>query len=119
LLFLCRHVKLAIFTNLRGVVRRKFFLSTILAFLADAILMQRYVDLSGQFKRVIPMVKVRASAHSKDIRFFDIEHDNSRTRDFVRESFCLVSAAIRRSRVCCHSTENLYAGSANSAPAAV
>jgi circadian clock protein KaiC len=46
------------------------------AFLADAILMQRYVELSGQFKRVISVVKVRASAHSKDIRFFDIEHDN-------------------------------------------
>ncbi|PUA18909.1 ATPase domain-containing protein [Glaciimonas sp. PCH181] len=46
------------------------------AFLADAILMQRYVEISGQFKRVISVVKVRASAHSKDIRFFDIAHDN-------------------------------------------
>jgi circadian clock protein KaiC len=45
------------------------------AFLADAILMQRYVEISGQFKRVISAVKVRASAHSKDIRFFDIEDD--------------------------------------------
>jgi len=46
------------------------------AFLADAILMQRYVEISGQFRRVISVVKVRASAHSKDIRFFDIAHDN-------------------------------------------
>jgi circadian clock protein KaiC len=46
------------------------------AFLADAILMQRYVEISGQFKRVISVMKVRASAHSKDIRFFDIEHDS-------------------------------------------
>jgi circadian clock protein KaiC len=45
------------------------------AFLADAIVMQRYVELEGQFKRVISVVKVRASAHSKDIRFFDIAHD--------------------------------------------
>jgi len=42
------------------------------AFLADAIVMQRYVELDGQFKRALSVVKVRASAHSKDIRFFDI-----------------------------------------------
>jgi circadian clock protein KaiC len=46
------------------------------AFLADAILMQRYVEISGQLKRVISVVKVRASAHSKDIRFFDVAQDS-------------------------------------------
>jgi circadian clock protein KaiC len=46
------------------------------AFLADAIIMQRYVELDGQFKRVISVVKVRGSDHSKDIRFFDIARDN-------------------------------------------
>lgn len=45
------------------------------AFLADAILMQRYVELGGQIKRVVSVVKVRASAHSKEIRFFDIAQD--------------------------------------------
>lgn len=43
------------------------------AFLADAIIMQRYVELKGQFRRVVSVVKVRASAHSKDIRFYDVE----------------------------------------------
>ncbi|GJJ01911.1 circadian clock protein KaiC [Duganella rhizosphaerae] len=42
------------------------------AFLADAIVMQRYVELEGQLKRVISVIKVRASDHSKEIRFFDI-----------------------------------------------
>ncbi len=46
------------------------------AFLADAIIMLRYVELTGQFKRVISVVKVRSSAHSKDIRFFDIANDD-------------------------------------------
>lgn len=45
------------------------------AFLADSIVMQRYVEIEGQLKRVISVVKVRASAHSKDIRFFDVETD--------------------------------------------
>ena len=42
------------------------------AFLADAIIMQRYIEIAGQFKRVFSVVKVRDSAHSKDIRSFDI-----------------------------------------------
>lgn len=46
------------------------------AFLADAIIMQRYVEISGQFRRIISVVKVRASDHSKDIRFFEIAGDN-------------------------------------------
>ncbi len=45
------------------------------AFLADAIILQRYVEIAGQFKRVMSVVKVRASAHSKDIRLFDIADD--------------------------------------------
>ena len=46
------------------------------AFLADAIIMQRYVELDGQFRRVISVVKVRGSDHSKDVRFFDIDGEH-------------------------------------------
>ena len=42
------------------------------AFLADAIIVQRYVEIEGQFKRVFSVVKVRGSNHSKEIRLFDI-----------------------------------------------
>ncbi|NDP61044.1 ATPase domain-containing protein [Polaromonas sp.] len=45
------------------------------AFLTDAILMLRYVEIAGKFKRVISVVKVRSSNHSKDICFFDIDKD--------------------------------------------
>jgi circadian clock protein KaiC len=45
------------------------------AFLTDAIIVQRYVELDGQFKRVMAVVKVRASAHSKDLRVFEITAD--------------------------------------------
>lgn len=45
------------------------------AFLADAIVVQRYVEIAGQFKRVFSVVKVRGSQHSKDIRMFDITSD--------------------------------------------
>jgi len=45
------------------------------AFLADAIVVQRYVEIVGQFKRVLSVVKVRGSQHSKNIRLFDITDD--------------------------------------------
>ncbi|MHB1141230.1 MAG: ATPase domain-containing protein [Sulfuricaulis sp.] len=42
------------------------------AFLADAIIVQRYVEIAGQLKRAFTVAKVRGSQHSKDIRFFTI-----------------------------------------------
>lgn len=45
------------------------------AFLADAILVQHYVEIAGQFKRALSVVKVRGSDHSKDIRLFDISDE--------------------------------------------
>ena len=42
------------------------------AFLADAIIVQRYVEMVGQIQRVCSVVKVRGSQHSKDIRSYTI-----------------------------------------------
>lgn len=42
------------------------------AFLTDVIIMQRYIELQGCLQRVMSVVKVRGSAHSKQIRAFEI-----------------------------------------------
>jgi len=42
------------------------------AFLTDAIIMQRYIELKGQLQRIMAVVKVRGSAHSKDFRAFEV-----------------------------------------------
>jgi circadian clock protein KaiC len=42
------------------------------AFLTDAIIVQRYVELNGDLQRVMAVVKVRNSAHSRALRIFDI-----------------------------------------------
>ncbi len=42
------------------------------AFLTDAIIMQRYIEVKGQLQRIMAVVKVRGSAHSKDLRAFEI-----------------------------------------------
>lgn len=45
------------------------------AFLTDAIIMQRYIVLGGQLQRIMGVVKVRGSEHSKDLRAFEITDD--------------------------------------------
>ena len=42
------------------------------AFLTDAIIVQRYVELQGEIKRVIAVIKLRNSAHSHELRLFEI-----------------------------------------------
>jgi circadian clock protein KaiC len=45
------------------------------AFLTDAIIVQRYIEIDSQMKRVMAVVKVRGSAHSDELREFDITDD--------------------------------------------
>ncbi len=45
------------------------------AFLTDAIVVQRYIEIDGQLKRAMSVVKARGSEHSKDIRLFTITAD--------------------------------------------
>ncbi|MGY0559235.1 RAD55 family ATPase [Luteimonas sp. A277] len=43
------------------------------AFLTDAIIVQRYIEVESRLARVLAVVKVRGSAHSHDLRLFDID----------------------------------------------
>jgi circadian clock protein KaiC len=43
-----------------------------IAFLTDAIIMQRYVELDGELRRAISVVKMRNSDHSKELREYEI-----------------------------------------------
>jgi circadian clock protein KaiC len=42
------------------------------AFLTDAIVVQRYIELESRLRRVMAVVKVRASAHSDELREYTI-----------------------------------------------
>jgi circadian clock protein KaiC len=45
------------------------------AFLTDAIIIQRYVEIDSQLRRALSVVKVRNSQHSKDLREYEIASD--------------------------------------------
>ncbi len=51
------------------------------AFLSDAIILQRYVEIDGQLERLISVVKVRASEHSKELRLYDVTPTGIRVSD--------------------------------------
>jgi circadian clock protein KaiC len=45
------------------------------AFLTDAIIVQRYVEVESRLERIMAVVKVRASAHSSQLHQFHIDND--------------------------------------------
>jgi circadian clock protein KaiC len=45
------------------------------AFLTDGIILQRYIELDGQLKRLMAVVKLRGSAHSKELKLYDITNE--------------------------------------------
>jgi circadian clock protein KaiC len=45
------------------------------AFLTDAIVVQRYIEVDSRLLRVMAVVKVRASAHSDELRQYSIDDD--------------------------------------------
>lgn len=45
------------------------------AFMTDAIIVQRYIEVESRLRRVMAVVKVRASAHSDELREYSINTD--------------------------------------------
>ncbi len=45
------------------------------AFLTDAIIIQRYIQIGANFRRGLSVVKVRSSKHSKELREYEISDD--------------------------------------------
>lgn len=50
-----------------------------IAFLTDAIIIQRYMEIDGDLRRAMAVVKLRASQHSKALREYDITSDGKVT----------------------------------------
>ncbi len=55
------------------------------AFLTDAIIVQRYIEVDSQLLRVMAVVKVRASAHSNELRQFTIDDDGLQIGEALTE----------------------------------
>jgi circadian clock protein KaiC len=68
------------------------------AFLTDAIIVQRYIEVGSRLRRVIAVVKVRASAHSNELREFTIGDDGIRIGAMLPEQEGLLGGRPTRKR---------------------
>lgn len=53
------------------------------AFLTDAIIVQRYIEVQSRLLRIMAVVKVRASAHSDELRLYRINDDGIQIGDML------------------------------------
>ena len=56
------------FTDLR-------FSADLISFLSDDLIVQRYVEMEGEIRKVMTVVKMRGSNHSKELRLYDVTKD--------------------------------------------
>ena len=55
------------------------------AFLTDAIVVQRYIEVESRLRRMLAVVKVRASAHSDELREYHIDQSGLQIGDILAD----------------------------------
>ena len=66
------------------------------AFLTDVIIVQRYIEVDSRLRRMMAVVKVRASAHSDELREFSIDGDGIHVGDMLTDQEGLLGGRPRR-----------------------
>ena len=69
------------------------------AFLTDAIIVQRYIEVDSQLLRVMAVVKVRACAHSRALRLFTIDGEGIQIGEMVLDQEGLLGGRPTRKAV--------------------
>lgn len=78
------------------------------AFMTDAIIVQRYIEVESRLRRVMAVVKVRASAHSDELREFSIDADGIQIGRMLPDQEGLLGGRPTR-----HSPEQMASAAAN------
>ena len=68
------------------------------AFLTDAIIVQRYIEVDSRLLRVMAVVKVRASAHSNQLREFSVDEGGIRIGQMLPDQEGLLGGRPTRKR---------------------
>lgn len=67
------------------------------AFMTDAIIVQRYIELDSRLQRMMAVVKVRDSAHSHELRIYHINDDGIQIGDMLVDQEGLLGGRPTRS----------------------
>jgi circadian clock protein KaiC len=73
------------------------------AFLTDAIIVQRYIEIDSRLQRVMAVVKVRASGHSNELRLYSIDDEGIRMGEMLPEQEGLLGGRPTRTHPFCRS----------------
>ena len=68
------------------------------AFMTDAIIVQRYIEVDSRLLRVMAVVKLRASAHSNELREYSIDGGGLRIGETLPEQEGLLGGRPTRKR---------------------
>jgi circadian clock protein KaiC len=68
------------------------------AFLTDAIIVQRYIEVQSRLLRIMAVVKVRASAHSDELRLYRIDDKGLQIDDMLLDQEGLLGGRPTRRR---------------------
>lgn len=68
------------------------------AFLTDAIVLQRYIEVDSRLQRIMAVVKVRASQHSNELRLFKITDEGIQIGEMLVDHEGLLSGKPARHR---------------------
>ncbi|UZE37738.1 AAA family ATPase [Pseudomonas sp. B21-059] len=69
------------------------------AFLTDAIIVQRYIEVQSRLQRIMAVVKVRASAHSDELRLYHIDDDGLQIGEMLPDQEGLLGGRPTRQHV--------------------
>jgi len=72
------------------------FSSYLISFLTDDIIRMRYVEIDGQLRKIMMVVKMRGAAHSNDIREYDITSDGIAVGERLRDYTHLITGLPER-----------------------
>src|SRR5471032_1730151 len=69
------------------------------AFLTDAIIVQRYIEVQSRLLRIMAVVKVRASAHSDELRLYRIDNNGLQIGEMLPDQEGLLGGRPTRQRL--------------------
>jgi circadian clock protein KaiC len=72
------------------------FSADLISFLSDDVIFQRYVEMEGQMRKVMTVIKMRGSDHSKDLRLYDVTADGVVMGDTMYDYRGIVTGVARR-----------------------
>jgi circadian clock protein KaiC len=72
------------------------FNPNLVSFITDDIIVQRYIELDGQLRKAMTVVKMRGSGHSTDIRLYEVTEQGLVIGDALTEYYGSITGIPRR-----------------------